>query len=162
VFTVHTSRSGNNEFIINVGGIPIPAIIDSGATANIIDRVAWIQLLSQMIRNTPDWLYHRFYSLINWNPKLKILQFSHACEYFRISFNNTFFQVITCATVNIIDRVAWEDLKHKQIKCETKLSSKKLYAYGSDKPLTVAGSFIADVRVKDKCVSAEFVTFIIS
>jgi hypothetical protein len=36
------------------------------------------------------------------------------------------------------------------------LSSKKLYAYGSDKPLTVAGSFIADVRVKDKCVSAEF------
>jgi hypothetical protein len=54
-----------------------------------------IQLLSQMIRNTPDWLYHRFYSFINWNPKLKILQF-------------------------------------------------------------VAGSFIADVRVKDKCVSAEF------
>jgi hypothetical protein len=37
------------------------------------------------------------------------------------------------------------------------LASKKLYAYGSDKPLTVAGSFIADVRVKDKCVSAEFV-----
>ena len=56
---------------------------------------------------------------------------------------------------NIIDRVAWGDLKHKQITCETKLSSKKLYAYGSDKPLTVAGSFIADVRVKDKCVSAE-------
>jgi hypothetical protein len=37
------------------------------------------------------------------------------------------------------------------------LSSKKLYAYGSDKPLTVAGSFIADVRVKDKCVSGKFV-----
>lgn len=36
------------------------------------------------------------------------------------------------------------------------MSSKKLYAYGSDKPLTVAGSFITDVRVKDKCVSAEF------
>jgi hypothetical protein len=89
VFTVHTSRSGNNEFMINVGGREIPAIIDSGAT------------------------------------------------------------------VNIIDGVAWEDLKHKLIKCETKLSS-KLYAYGSDKPLTVAGSFIADVRVKDGCVSVEF------
>jgi hypothetical protein len=31
----------------------------------------------------------------------------------------------------------------------------QLESYGSDKPLTVAGSFIADVRVKEKCVSAE-------
>ena len=44
----------------------------------------------------------------------------------------------------------------KKIKCESKLSSKKLFAYGSDKPLTVAGSFIADVYTQKKCVTAEF------
>ena len=50
MFTVHTSRSGNNEFMINVGGIEIPAIIDSGATVNIIDRVVWEDLKHKQIK----------------------------------------------------------------------------------------------------------------
>ena len=50
----------------------------------------------------------------------------------------------------------WELLKKSKIKCESRLSAKKIYAYGNTQPLSVAGSFIACVSVGDKSVDAEF------
>ena len=61
------------------------------------------------------------------------------------------------ATVNIIDRNMWEYTKERKVKCNNKLTNKKVYAYGNDKPLTVAGSFTADVTVSNKTVNAEFI-----
>ncbi|XP_052776899.1 uncharacterized protein LOC128214457 [Mya arenaria] len=61
------------------------------------------------------------------------------------------------ATVNIIDRKMWEYMKERKVKCNSKLTNKKVYAYGNDKPLTVAGSFTADVTVSNKTVNAEFI-----
>ncbi|CAG2208381.1 unnamed protein product [Mytilus edulis] len=58
------------------------------------------------------------------------------------------------ATVNIID--TFGALKKNKIKCESKTSSKNLYAYGCNKPLTIAGSFNTNVCVNDRCVSADF------
>lgn len=62
------------------------------------------------------------------------------------------------ATVNVIDRDLWEQLKQQKVKCQSqsKSSSRKLYPYGSNKPLTVAGSFVTDVCTQNCCVSAEF------
>lgn len=60
------------------------------------------------------------------------------------------------ASVNVIDRSMWEFLKKFKIKCESRLSDKKIYAYGNTQPLSVAGSFIARVSVGDKSVDAEF------
>ncbi|XP_062600099.1 uncharacterized protein K02A2.6-like [Saccostrea cucullata] len=62
------------------------------------------------------------------------------------------------ASVNVIDRHLWEQLKEQKVKChrQSKASTKKLYPYGSNKPLTVAGSFVADVCTRDRGVSAEF------
>ncbi|CAG2251175.1 unnamed protein product [Mytilus edulis] len=89
-FTVHGNQGKVSKFSVNVGGIDVPVVIDSGAT------------------------------------------------------------------VNIIDRTPWEHLKKNKIKCESKTSSKNLYAYGSNKPLTIAGSFNTNVCVNDRCVSADF------
>ncbi|XP_063412611.1 uncharacterized protein K02A2.6-like [Mytilus trossulus] len=89
-FTVHGNQGKVSKFTVNVGGIDVPVVIDSGAT------------------------------------------------------------------VNIIDRTLWEHLKKNKIKCESKTSSKNLYAYGSNKPLTIAGSFNTNVCVNDRCVSADF------
>ena len=60
------------------------------------------------------------------------------------------------ASVNVIDRSMWEFLKKSKIKCESRLSDKKMYAYGNTQPLSVTGSFIARVSVGDKSVDAEF------
>lgn len=61
------------------------------------------------------------------------------------------------ASVNVIDRGLWEYLKQSKIKCVSSLKQKKLFAYGSEKSLTVAGSFTADVNVGDRSLSG--VTF---
>jgi hypothetical protein len=50
----------------------------------------------------------------------------------------------------------WEWLKGGRVKCVSRLSDKKIYGYGSDKPLNVAGCFNANVSVNDKCVHADF------
>ena len=42
------------------------------------------------------------------------------------------------------------------MKCVSRLSNKKIYDYGNDKPLNVAGCFNANVSVNDKCVHADF------
>ena len=48
------------------------------------------------------------------------------------------------------------NLKKKHIKCTSRKTTKKLYAYGSTTPLTVIGTFTADVNVTDRHVTTEF------
>lgn len=50
----------------------------------------------------------------------------------------------------------WEQLKKMKIKCKSYRTSKRVYAYGHQKPLTVAGGFSAQVKIGDKSVQAEF------
>ena len=57
--------------------------------------------------------------------------------------------------MNVIDRDLWEHLKREKIKCETQLTDKKIYAYGN-KPLSVAGSFKAEIDISGKRQVAEF------
>ena len=45
------------------------------------------------------------------------------------------------ASTNVIDKNLWLKLKPEKIKCVSKKSDKKLYAYGSDQPLKVLGTF---------------------
>ena len=61
------------------------------------------------------------------------------------------------ATVNLVDRKLWEEMKLKKIVCDSSKQKKSLFAYGSEKPLTVAGCFTANVQLQDKNVLSEFV-----
>ena len=45
------------------------------------------------------------------------------------------------STCNVIDRVTWETLKEKKVRCVSRKSNRKLYSYGSNEPLTTAGEF---------------------
>ena len=52
----------------------------------------------------------------------------------------------------------WEYLKANKVACTSTKSSKKLYAYGSNQPLQVAGMFTAEVSVKESVLSGvEFI-----
>ena len=53
------------------------------------------------------------------------------------------------ASVNIVDDVSYEKLKHK---CELRPSNAKVYPYGSTTPLPLRGKFIAAVHSKMKTV----------
>lgn len=62
------------------------------------------------------------------------------------------------ASTNILDQQTWEMLKKKNVKCTSqKAKGRKLFAYGHNKPLSVLGTFQADVTVaghaqnKQKC-----------
>ena len=61
------------------------------------------------------------------------------------------------ASTNVIDKNLWSKLKQDKIKCVSRKSDKKLYAYGSRQPLNVLGTFSALVRVEGKEIEAEFV-----
>ena len=61
------------------------------------------------------------------------------------------------ASTNVIDKNLWSKLKQDKIKCVSRKSDKKLYAYGSKQPLNVLGTFSALVRVERKEIEAEFV-----
>ena len=62
------------------------------------------------------------------------------------------------ATSNIIGEETWEKLKAQGIKCTSSAapSGKKLYAYASDKPLSIKGSFNCDVKAGCGVTQAEF------
>lgn len=60
------------------------------------------------------------------------------------------------ASCNVIDRELWESLKQADIKCKSYLTSKRVYAYGQEKPLTIAGGFSTTVRAGSKMASTEF------
>lgn len=64
------------------------------------------------------------------------------------------------ATVNLIDAKLWESLKKQKITCKSEITTKKLYAYGADKPLDLLGKFSTVVAVqaggKSREVYADF------
>ena len=61
------------------------------------------------------------------------------------------------ASTNVIDKNLWSKLKQDKIKCVSRKSDKKLYAYGSKQPLNILGTFSAQARVEEKETEAEFV-----
>lgn len=80
----------------------------------------------------------------------KVTQGSRS-ESIKLQVDNTVidFVIDSGATVNIIDRALWEQLKEKHIKCVSEKTDKKLYAYGSDAPLKLMGKFTANVKVPE-------------
>ena len=60
------------------------------------------------------------------------------------------------ASTNIIDRQTWEWLKRNKVKCKSERSDKKLYAYASQTPLDVIGTFSCEVSAGRNTVNAEF------
>ena len=64
------------------------------------------------------------------------------------------------ASTNIIDKQTWEWLKKNKVKCESARSDRKLYAYASQNPLDVIGTFSCEVSTGRNTVSAKF--FVIS
>ncbi|XP_041786627.1 uncharacterized protein K02A2.6-like [Anopheles merus] len=62
------------------------------------------------------------------------------------------------ADANLIPSEMWEELKNRNIAVvsSTKRSSKILRAYGSKKPLTILGTFVAEVAVGGQRIQAEF------
>ena len=49
------------------------------------------------------------------------------------------------ASCNVIDQTTWEVLKKKSVQCESKKSSKKLFAYGQKDPIEVIGTFVPEI-----------------
>ena len=60
---------------------------------------------------------------------------------------------------NLIDEGTWEQLKAKHIKCTSNAvpQNKRIYAYASDKPLEIKGTFECEVRAGKGIEKAEFV-----
>ena len=62
------------------------------------------------------------------------------------------------ASCNVISRSVWEYLKANKVACLSTKASKKLYAYGSNQPLQVAGICTAEMSVRESVLSGvEFV-----
>ena len=62
------------------------------------------------------------------------------------------------ASCNVVGRNVWEYLKANNVKCVSSKASKKLFPYGSNQPLQVAGVFTAEVSVGERVLSGvEFV-----
>ena len=49
------------------------------------------------------------------------------------------------SSCNLIDYGIWNNLKQKHIKCESKVSDKKLFAYSKKEPMEVVGTFVAEI-----------------
>ena len=52
------------------------------------------------------------------------------------------------AAVNLIDAKLWERLKKQNITCKSEKTTRKLFAYGSDKPLDLLGKFNTQVNLE--------------
>ena len=62
------------------------------------------------------------------------------------------------ASCSVVGRNLWEYLKVNKVACMSTKPSKKLYAYGSNQPLQVAGMFTEEVSVAESVLSGvEFV-----
>ena len=48
------------------------------------------------------------------------------------------------ATCNIMDKATWEMLKKDGVKCVSRRTNKKRFAYGQEKPIDVLGTFDRD------------------
>ena len=65
------------------------------------------------------------------------------------------------ASCNLIDYETWDNLKRNSVKCDSKQSDKKLFAYGQKEPIQVAGTFVSEIVCEingKKCVD-EFTVF---
>ena len=65
------------------------------------------------------------------------------------------------ASCNLIDYETWDNLKRNSVKCDSKQSDKKLFAYGQKEPIQVAGTFVSEIVCEingEKCVG-EFTVF---
>ena len=60
------------------------------------------------------------------------------------------------ASTNIIDKQTWEWLKRNKVKCKSARSDKKLFAYASQTPLDVIGTFSCEVSAGRNTTNAEF------
>ena len=60
------------------------------------------------------------------------------------------------ASTNIIDKQTWEWLKRNKVKCKSARSDKKLFAYASQTPLDVIGTFSCEVSAGRNTANAEF------
>ena len=60
------------------------------------------------------------------------------------------------ASTNIIDKQTWEWLKRNKVKCKSTRSDKKLYAYASQTPLDVIGTFSCEISTGKNTINAEF------
>ncbi|CAH3177684.1 unnamed protein product [Porites evermanni] len=49
------------------------------------------------------------------------------------------------ASCNVIDQATCEVLKKKSVQCESKKSSKKLFAYGQKDPIELIGTFVSEI-----------------
>ena len=56
------------------------------------------------------------------------------------------------ATCNILDRQLWEFLKKNSIKCKCYFTEKKIYTYGSKKPLKLEEGFKAKVSFNNEVI----------
>ena len=65
------------------------------------------------------------------------------------------------ASVNVIDKTTWKDLKAENIKCKSVRILEKLYPYGGAEPLNVIGKFAAQCKVhsNDKPMELDFLVF---
>ena len=50
VFAVADEESGQGKVTVNIGGIPLGVIIDSGTSANVIDQTLWEELKKQHVK----------------------------------------------------------------------------------------------------------------
>ena len=48
------------------------------------------------------------------------------------------------ASCNVIYQTTWEEMKKKGVQCDSKKSSKKLFAYGQKEPIEVIGTFMSE------------------
>ena len=65
------------------------------------------------------------------------------------------------ASCNIVNRETWETLKQEKIKCKSSKTAKKIYAYGSTKPLPVSGTVWTEGKINDKSLeSQEFIVIV--
>ena len=53
------------------------------------------------------------------------------------------------ARCSIVDRVTWESLKRKGVKCQSRKAEKKLFAYGQTKPIEVVGTFEREIYCEE-------------
>ena len=61
------------------------------------------------------------------------------------------------SSCNVIGRETWEELKSKGIKCNSWKFNKKLFAYGSEEPLSTIGEFETELNYRDRSCSTCFV-----
>ena len=62
------------------------------------------------------------------------------------------------ASCNIVGKQLWNFLKENHVVCVSSMSTKELYAYGTQEPLKIAGTFTATVKCNSKTIhDVEFV-----